>query len=169
MSQDTAPARPPHRSARLALAALTLPAVLALAGCDGTNAAAPAAAVAVGPAADSTSVHDAVCTKVEAAWAAFVPRAYSVGSVKLHGVVKTGVVKINYAAYGRVSTGLYDALTGNRDFQLAYDVDNLATDAGSVYGDPGQHLSPNKDLSSLKKDAPILAKDCDTTLTVPVS
>ena len=170
MSQDTAPARPfaRHR-ARLALAALTLPAVLALAGCDGTNAAAPAAAIAVGPASDSTSVHSAVCGKVESAWAVFARKADSVTVEKTSAGRKISVVKINYAPYGKLSTALYNALTGNRDFQLAYDVDNLATDAGTIFGDPGQHQSPTKDLAAFKKDAPLVAKQCGTTLKVPAS
>jgi len=153
----------------MALAALTLPAVLALAACDGTNAAAPAAAVAVGPAADSASTHAAVCAKVEAAWAKFVPRAGTVRLEETRDGIKISVVKIDYKAYGAVSTGLYDALTGNRDFQLAYDIDSLATDAGSVYGDPGQSLSPKKDLAALKRDAPVVAKDCGTKLEVPAA
>ena len=168
MSEDTAPARPARRTTKVVLAALTLPAVLALAGCDGTNAAAPAAAVAVGPAADSTSLHDAVCAKVEAAWATFVPKASSLGVEKLHGV-KTTYIKINYSDYDRLSIGLFDSLTGNRDFQLAYDIDNVATDASDVYNDPGQQASPKQDLAELKKDAPILAKACGTTLKLPRS
>ena len=168
MSEDTAPARPARRTTKVVLAALTLPAVLALAGCDGTNAAAPAAAVAVGPAADSTSLHDAVCAKVEAAWAKFVPQASALAVEKLHGV-KVTYIRINYSDYDRLSLGLFDSLTGNRDFQLAYDVDNVATDAGNVYGDPGQGNAPTKDLAALKKDAAVLAKACGTTLKIPRS
>ena len=168
MSQDTAPARPVRRASKVVLAALTLPAVLALAGCDGTNAAAPAAAVAVGPAADSTSLHDTVCTKVEAAWAKFVPKASGLGVEKLQGVSKT-YIRIDYSEYHQVSLGLFDSLTGNRDFQLAYDIDNVATDASDVYNDPGQGNSPKQDLAEFKKDTPVLAKACGTTLKVPLS
>jgi hypothetical protein len=168
VSQDTAPARPVRRTTQVVLAALALPAVLALAACDGTNASAPAAAVAVGPASDSTSTHEAVCAKAEAAWAAFVPKAYGVDVGRTSTGVKT-YIRINYRAYDLVSIGLFDSLTGNRDFKLAYDVDSLATDASAVYGDPGQRISPKKDLAALKKDASVLAKECGTTLKVPAS
>ena len=168
MSEDTAPARPARRTTKVVLAALTLPAVLALAGCDGTNAAAPAAAVAVGPAADSTSLHEAVCAKVETAWAKFAPKASSLAVRKQRGI-STTYIRINYSDYDQLSLGLFDSLTGNRDFQLAYDVDNVATDAGNVYGDPGQGNLPTKDLAALKKDAAVLAKACGTTLKVPRS
>jgi hypothetical protein len=168
VSQDTAPARPVRRATKVALAALTLPAVLALAGCDGTNAAAPAAAVAVGPASDSTSLHDAICAKVQAAWATFVPQASSVAVQKSHGVKKT-YLKINYSDYDRLSIGLFDSLTGNRDFQFAYAIDSVATDASAIYSDPSQQTSPNHDLADFKKDAPVLAKACDTTFEVPAS
>ena len=168
MSQDTAPARPVRRAAKVALAALTLPAVLALAGCDGANAAAPAAAVAVGPASDSTSLHDAICTKVKAAWAEFVPQASFLAVQKSHGVKKT-YTKINYGDYDRLSIGLFDSLTGNRDFQFAYAIDSVATDASDIYSDPSQQTSPQRDLADLKKDAPVLAKACGTTLEVPAA
>jgi hypothetical protein len=168
VSQDTAPARPLRRAAKVALAALTLPAVLALAGCDGTNAAAPAAAVALGPASDSTSLHDAICTKVEVAWARFVPQATFVAVQKSHGVSKTSV-EINSSDYDRLSIGLFDSLTGNRDFQFAYAVDSVATDASDIYSDLGQRASPKPDLAKLKTDAPVLAKACGMTLEVPAS
>jgi hypothetical protein len=168
VSQDTAPARPVRRAAKLALAALTLPAVLALAGCDGTDAAAPAAAVAVGPASDSTSLHGAICAKVEAAWTRFVPQAVGVSVQKSHGVGKTSV-KINSSDYDRLSIGLFDSLTGNRDFQFAYALDSVATDASGVYSDLGQGASPKQDLARFKKDAPVLAKACGTTLEVPAT
>ena len=168
MSQDTPSVRPPRRSTRAALAALALPALLGLAACDGVQAASAAKAVAVGPAVDSAAEHDAVCTKVDAAWAAFEPGAYTVGVLRIHGVAQR-FSKINYSDFYRVSTGLFDSLTGNRDFQLAYDIDNLATDAGNVYHDPGQQLSPKPDLAALAKDAPVVAKDCGTKLKVPTS
>jgi hypothetical protein len=152
----------------VALAALTLPAVLALAGCDGTNAAAPAAAVAVGPASDSTSLHGAICTKAEAAWARFVPQAASVSVQKSHGVGKTSV-RVNSSDYDRLSTALFDSLTGNRDFQFAYAIDSVATDASDVHSDLSQGNSPKQDLALFKKDAPVLAKACGTTLEVPAS
>ena len=160
MSQDTPSARPLRRATKAVLAALALPAVLTLAACDGTNVAAPAMAVA--QAADTASVHEAVCTKVETAWARYVPKAYTASA-------KPGVKKIDFAAYNTLSTGLYASLTGNREFKLAYDIDSLATDAGSVYSDHGQHLSPNKALSALKKGAAVVAEDCGTKLAVPAA
>ena len=166
MSQDTPSVRPPRRSTRAALAALVLPALLGLGACDGVQAASAAKAVAVGPAVDSAAQHAAICAKVEAAWAAFVPHTRTVGTIRIHGVAKQ-YTKINYSDYYRLSTGLFAALTGNRDFQTAYDIDRLATDAGNVYSDPGQQLSPKNDLAALKTDAPVVAKDCGTTLRVP--
>ena len=168
MSEDTPSARPLRRGTRAALAVLALPALLGLAGCDGVNAAAPAAAVAVGPAVDGAAEHDAVCGKVGAAWAAFVQKPYDVVVKESRGV-KTSTIKINYSAYDQVSIRLYDSLTGNRDLQLAYDVDSLATDAGNVYSDPGQHQPTKPDLAALAKDAPVLAEQCGTTLKVPAS
>jgi hypothetical protein len=146
-----------------------LPAVLALAGCgDTTNAAAPALASASGAATDSAAVHSAVCSKVESAWAKFAP--YSSWAV-LHKVSTSGrkylVYKVNYNAYYRVSVGLYGSLTGNREYQLTYDIDVLAAAASDVFNDPAASTSPVDDLTTVEKAAPIVAKDCGTTLTLP--
>jgi hypothetical protein len=168
VSQGTASARPLRRGTRAALAVLALPAVFGLAACDGTDAAAPAAAVALGPATDSAAEHAAVCAKVEAAWAAFVPDTVTKDVGKIHGV-RTTYIEIDYRDYDRLSIGLFDSLTGNREFQVAYAIDNLATDAGNVYDDPGQKLSPKPDLAAMKKDAPVVAAQCGTRLAIPAS
>ena len=77
------------------------------------------------------------------------------------------VYKIDYSAYRRVSVGLYGALTGNREYQLAHDVDVLASSADDVFGDPGQSMSPKPDLATFKKASTFVAEDCGTTLEVP--
>ncbi|MBR7828329.1 hypothetical protein KDK95_18605 [Actinospica sp. MGRD01-02] len=170
MSQGIAPARPfRRRAAGAALAALTLPAVLALAGCDDmTAAAAPAAASATGAATDSAAEYSAVCSRVEAAWAEFLPNgSYEIVEKVTAKGKPYSVYKVDYTAYRRVSTGLFDSLTGNREYRLTIDIDSLAAAASDVYNDPGQSLSPKADLATLKAAAPVVAKDCGTTLEVP--
>jgi hypothetical protein len=151
------------------LAALTLPAVLALAGCgDTTNAAAPAIATATGSAVNSAAVHGAICAKVESAWAKFVPNAgYSVITKRLTSGREIQIYRFDNPAYVRVSTGLYGSLTGNRELQLARDVDVLAGSAGDVNNDPGQTMSPRQYLATVKGAAAVVAKDCGTTLYMP--
>lgn len=170
MSQGTAPrSRPFHRRrARVLLAALALPA-LTLAGCaDTTNAAAPALATATGPAVNSAAQTSAICAKVESAWTRFVPNgSYSVGTKRYASGHVVQVYKIDYSAYGHVSSDLYGSLTGNREFQLAHDVDVLAAAAGDVHDDPGQSLSPQADLATMKKAAAVVAAECGITLSVP--
>ena len=170
MSQDTALPRPFRRPARVAApAALALAAALSLAGCGNTtNVAAPAVASASGPATNSAAVTSAICAKVESAWADFVPNGtYTVGEKRLTSGKVIQVYKIDYSAYRRVSVGLYGALTGNREYQLAHDVDVLASSADDVFGDPGQSMSPKPDLATFKKASTFVAKDCGTTLEVP--
>ncbi|HET9169567.1 MAG TPA: hypothetical protein VFN97_09025 [Actinospica sp.] len=154
---------------RIGLAALGLPAVLALAGCgDTANAAAPALAVATGAATDSAAVHAAVCSRVESAWAAFVPQgSYSlVNKVSVSGR-RYQVYKINYGAYRHLSAGLYQSLTGNREYRLTYDIDVLAAAASDVANDPASSTPPKQDLATLAHAAPIVAEDCGTTLELP--
>lgn len=169
MHHCNAATRPFRRTSRVALLALTLPAALTLSGCaNTTNVAAPAEAVASGPATNSAAVHSAVCAKVESAWAEFLPNApYTIGTRQLDTGRTVDVYAIDYSAYERVSTALFAALTGNREYQLAYDVNLLATSAVDVYNDPGQSLSPAKDLAALKKNAAVVSADCHTTLAVP--
>lgn len=149
---------------------LTL-AVLALAGCaDPTKVAAPAAAVATGAATDSAAVHSAVCSKIESAWAKFLPNsAFSVTEKESTSGRKYDVLKVNYYAYREASTGLYKSLTGNREYQLTYDLDVLAAAASDVGNDVGQIAQATLDVTTVKKAVPVLAKDCGTTLTPPAT
>jgi hypothetical protein len=171
VSQGIAPVRPFHRrTGKAALAGLAL-AVLALAGCaDPTKIAAPAAAVAAGAATDSAAVHGAVCSKIETAWAKFLPNsAFSVIEKESTSGRKYDVLKVNYYAYRQASAGLYKSLTGNREYQLTYDLDVLAAAVSDVSSDGGQIAQATLDLATLKKAAPVVAKDCGTTLPSPTS
>lgn len=151
------------------LAALTLPAVLALAGCANTmDAAAPAVATASGPAVNSAATTSLICAKVKAAWARFVPvGAYTVTQKRYASGRVVEVYKIDYSAYRHVSFDLYGALTGNREFVLAHDVDVLAASADDVFSDPGQSLSPKQDLAAFAKATGPVGKDCGTKLQAP--
>jgi hypothetical protein len=171
VSQGIAPVGPFHRrTGKAALAGLAL-AVLALAGCaDPTKVAAPAAAVATGAATDSAAVHSAVCSKIETAWAKFLPdSAFSVTEKKSTSGRRYDVLKVNHYAYRQASAGLYTSLTGNREYQLTYDLDVLAAAVGDVSNDGGQIAQATLDLATLKKAAPVVAKDCGTTLATPSS
>lgn len=170
MSQGTALPRSFRRSARVvAPAALALSAALALAGCaDTTNAAAPALATASGPAANSAALNAAICAKVESAWTAFVPNEkYVVITRKYADGRVTQTEKFDASAYRRVSVGLYAALTGNREFRYAYDIDVLAASASDVGSDPGQTMTPDQYLALIRQAAAVVSKDCGTTLEVP--
>lgn len=166
MSQGTTPVRPfARRTAGIALAALTL----ALAGCaDPTKVAAPAVAAAAGSATDSAAVHGTVCGRIESAWAKFIPNGgFAVAVTETSSGRTYDVLRVDYHAYQKVSTGLYESLTGNREYQLTYDIDVLAAAAGDVYGDAGQISKATLDHTTFKKAAPLVAKDCGITLTVP--
>jgi hypothetical protein len=171
VSQGIAPVRPFHRrTGKAALAGLAL-GVLALAGCtDPTKVAAPAAAVATGDATDSAAVHSAVCSKIESAWAKFLPNsAFSVTEKQSTSGRKYDVLKLDRYAYRQASAGLYQSLTGNREYQLTYDLDVLAAAVGDVPNDGGQIAQATLDLATLKKATPVVAKDCGTTLANPTT
>ena len=68
-----------------------------------------------------------------------------------------------------MSAGLYESLTGNREYQLTYDLDVLAAAAGDVSNDVGQIAQATLVLATLKKAAPVVAKDCGTILASPTT
>jgi hypothetical protein len=113
-------------------------------------------------------VHSAVCSKIESAWATFLPNsAFSVTRKESTSGRKYDVLKVNYYAYRQASTGLYKSLTGNREYQLTYDLDVLAAAVSDVGNDSGQIAQATTDLATLRKAAPVVAKDCGTTLVTP--
>ena len=160
MSLDTAAGvRGRSRVARIGLLALALPVALTLAGCDGTNSYKAAVSTAAAlPAGDSGSVQATACPQIESAW----------GKFKARERLRTPKSKPNYPAYDTLDTALLATLTGNRDYQFTLDVDSLAAAADLVNSDHSQGNPTYVDWVAFKAAALPVAKDCRTTLTVPV-
>ncbi|HEV2633905.1 MAG TPA: hypothetical protein VGX23_02090 [Actinocrinis sp.] len=117
-------------------------AALALAGCSGPSSSTSANAGGAGGAGPGVS--GPVCKQIEVAWTAFAaPSSSAEGD------------------YGALSSALGDALSGNKNFQLAEDDFNLSTDAANISAEGGP--GPESFLT----DAQAVAKDCGTTLPLP--
>jgi hypothetical protein len=66
-----------------------------------------------------------------------------------------------------LNTALLDTLTGNRDYQFAQDVDDLASAADAINFDHNNALPMKADYQAFKVATLPIDKDCYTTLAVP--